>query len=111
MDALTSKAVGNRKLRVQRYPSWDDRAATCDILFISGSQEKDLTEITRRLNGFPVLTVGDTVTYAKRGIMINFFMEDNKVRFKINLKIAERAGLKISSRLLKLAEIVENPPE
>lgn len=108
LEGLAGKAVGDRSLTVQRYPVWDDRAATCDILFISGSQAKDLTEIIRFLDGAPVLTVGDTVGYASRGVMINFFMEDNKVRFKINLKQAQRAGFKISSRLLKLAVILED---
>ncbi len=109
MEALAGKAVGGESLKIQRYPSWNDQAVKCDILFISGSEEKNLPEILRHLDGLPVLTVGDTAVYAKRGVMINFFMEDNKVRFRINLKQAQRAGFKISSRLLKLAVILEDP--
>ncbi|WP_372682468.1 YfiR family protein [Desulfosarcina sp.] len=108
MEALAGKAVGDESLKVQRFPAWNDRAQKCDILFISGSEEKNLPEILRRLDGSPVLTVGDAATYARRGVIINFFMEDNKVRFEINLKQAKRAGLKISSRLLKLAVILED---
>ena len=108
IGGLAGKSVGNRRLRVQRYPSWDDRAASCDILFIAGSQEQQLTEIIRRLDGAPVLTVGDTDGYASRGVMINFFMENNKVRFEINPEQADRAGFKISSRLLKLAVVVNH---
>lgn len=111
IEALAGKAVGDRILTFYRYQSWDDRAAKCDILFISSSEEKNLPEILRRLKRSPVLTVGDTVGYATRGVMINFFMEGNKVRFKINLKQAQRAGFKISSRLLKLAVVLENPAE
>ncbi len=95
-------------LEVQHFPNWDDRAAKCEVLFISGSQEKKLTEILQRLEGAPVLTIGDTDTYARRGVMINFFIEGNKIRFKINLNQAKRAGLNISSRLLKLAVILED---
>jgi hypothetical protein len=111
IKGLTDKTVGDRKMTVQRYPAWDDRVKESDILFISGSEEMNLTEIIRRLDGIPVLTVGDTAAYAKRGVMINFFMEDNKVRFKINLKQAQRAGFKISSRLLKLAVILDDPAQ
>lgn len=111
MEALVGKAVGDGSLKIHRYPSWDDRAVKCDILFVSGSEEKNLLEILRSLDGAPVLTVGDTAAYARRGVMINFFMEDNKVRFKINLKQAQRADFKISSRLLKLAVILEDPAE
>jgi len=108
IEGLAGKAVGDRILKVNRYPGWNDRAANCDILFISKSQERDLKEIIRRLNGSPVLTIGDSTDYARRGVIINFFMEDNKVRFGINLKQAQRAGFKISSRLLKLAVILED---
>ncbi len=108
IGGLAGKTVGDRRLRVQRFPSWEDRAAQCDILFISGSQEQQLTEIIRRLDGEPVLTVGDTDGYASRGVIINFFMENNKVRFEINPEQADRAGFKISSRLLKLAVVVNH---
>ena len=108
MEALAGKAVGDESLKIHRYSTWSDRALKCDILFISGSEEKNLSEILRRLDGSSVLTVGDTVAYARRGVMINFFMDDNKVRFKINLQKARQAGLKISSRLLKLAVILED---
>ena len=111
IKGLADKTVGDRSLTVQRYPTWDDRAKESDILFISGSEDKNLTEILQRLDGAKVLTVGDTAAYARRGVMINFFMEDNKVRFKINLKQAQRAGFKISSRLLKLAVILEDPDQ
>jgi hypothetical protein len=107
INGLAGRAVGNRSLTIERHQSWNDRAVECEILFISGSQEKKLPEIIRRLDGNPVLTIGDTAGYASRGVMINFFMEDNKVRFEINPKQANRAGLKISSRLLKLASILE----
>jgi hypothetical protein len=38
--------------------------------------------------------------------MINFTVAENKVQFEINVGAAERAGLKISSKVLKLARIV-----
>jgi YfiR/HmsC-like len=107
IDGLVGKMVGDRPLSIQRYPIWDDHAAECEILFIAGSENERLPEVLHQLNGKPVLTVGDTKPYAARGVMINFFMENNKVRFKINLKKARESGFKISSRLLKLAAVLE----
>lgn len=107
IDGLFGKMVGDRPLSIQRYPIWDDHAAECEILFIAGSENERLPEVLHQLEGKPVLTVGDTGFYSARGVMINFFMENNKVRFKINLKKAREAGFKISSRLLKLAVILE----
>jgi hypothetical protein len=53
-----------------------------------------------------VLTIGDTEGYAEQGVMVNFYLEDNMVRIEINIDAARRAGLNISSQLLKLARIV-----
>ena len=53
-----------------------------------------------------ILTVSDIDRFAERGGIINFYKENNKVRFKINLNAAERAGTKISSQLLRLGTIV-----
>jgi hypothetical protein len=56
-----------------------------------------------------VLTVGDSDGYAARGVIANFYLEENRVRFEINREAAVRARLGISSQLLKLARIVREP--
>ena len=83
----------------------------CHILFISSSEEKNLPQIFQYLSDRPVLTVGESVGFAQRGGAINFVMKNKKVRFEINQQRAEKADLKISSKLLKLASIVEDAPE
>ena len=55
------------------------------------------------LRGPPVLTVADTAGFLDHGGIINFVLEGSKVRFEINQEAAERAGIKISSKLLRLA--------
>lgn len=56
-----------------------------------------------------MLTVGEDGVFTQCGGIINFVKEDNRVRFEVNVSAAERAGLKISSRLLALARIVRSP--
>ncbi len=53
-----------------------------------------------------ILTAGDIGRFAERGGTINFYTENNKVRFKINRTAAERLGTKISSQLLRLGTII-----
>ena len=59
-----------------------------------------------RTHGQPVLTVGETEHFAANGGIIGFCLEVKKVRFEINLAAADRAGLKISAKLLTLAKTV-----
>ena len=58
-----------------------------------------------------MLTVGESEHFVEQGGMIGFFLEDNKVRFEINLTAAEHAKLKISARLLSLAKTVFGSPK
>jgi hypothetical protein len=55
------------------------------------------------------LTIGDTEGFTQRGVMVNFYMENNRVFFEINPNAAMRAGLKISSALLRIAGIAGGP--
>lgn len=62
-------------------------------------------------SGFPILTVGETSNFIELGGMINFTLEQGKVRFEINRSAVERARLRISSRLLQLARLTEPAEE
>jgi hypothetical protein len=59
----------------------------------------------------PVLTVSDTTDFARHGGGIEFVREPNRLRFDVNLPGAERAGIKVSSRLLKVARRVHESPK
>lgn len=83
----------------------------CHILFISRSEADRTAKILALLDGAHALTVGETPGFAGKGGVINFFLEENKVRFEINPEAAKRAGLKISSKLLSLGRIVEDERE
>lgn len=78
----------------------------CRVLFIAASESDNLSSILEGIGGSAVLTVGDSGGYAERGVMVNFYSEEKKVRFEINVDAVRRNGLKVSSHLLKLARIV-----
>jgi YfiR/HmsC-like len=73
--------------------------------------KKELARNLEALQGQSVLTVGEDGGFTQFGGIINFVKEDNRVRFEVNVSAAERAGLKISSRLLALARIVKSLPQ
>jgi hypothetical protein len=59
------------------------------------------------VRGLPILTVGEAPGFAEHGGVIRFVLEDNRVRFEVNVAAAHQADLTISSRLLTLARIVQ----
>ena len=63
-----------------------------------------------KLRGANVLTVGESDSFISLGGMINLAMKDNKIRPEVNLAAAERAHLQISSKLLRIAQVVGQKP-
>lgn len=78
-------------------------AMSCHVLFISSSEDRRLTQILASLSNASVLTVSDLPGFTDHGGMIQFVLEDSRVRFEVNVETATRAGLTMSSELLKLA--------
>jgi len=99
------KTVNGRKLEVKHVIDLPE-ARNCHILFISSSEKLSRKKILQGLQGASVLTVGDTEGFVGEGGMINFVLENDRVKFEVSLVAAERAGLKISSRLLSVAKLV-----
>jgi hypothetical protein len=108
LAAIEGKTAEGKKIRLRREQSAQNMKG-CEVLFISSSEEERLDRILEAVKGLSVLTIGETRGFAQKGVMINFYMESRNVRFEINPKAAERAGLKISSNLLKIARIVREP--
>ncbi len=111
LNRLTAdKTVNGKKIVVKRFKKVAE-LEFCHILFISSSEGEHLGEIMKALEHSGTLTVGDMKKFAQSGGIIEFTMEKNKIRFEINIGSARRAGLKISSKLLKLAKICGEEPE
>lgn len=105
LDQIVSgEAVNGRKVTVQRIKR-PPPPRTCQILFVSKS-EKEVAKTLSAL-GPGVLTVGERETFVREGGMIAFVIEERRVRFDINQGAAEKAGLKLSSKLLGVARSVE----
>lgn len=104
-DVIEGKTARGRSIRVRRIRGVAG-AGECHILFIGSSEASRLKEVFRAAEGEGVLTVGETKDFARSGGAVNFFIKKDKVRFEINVDAVEKAGLKMSSKLLNLAVIV-----
>jgi hypothetical protein len=108
-DELTHLAEGKnvlgRDLQVKKFQAADN-LRECNILFISESEKKRLPPILGELRGSSVLTVADMDNFIGAGGMIQFVVEDARVRVAIDVGATSRARLKVSSKLLALARAV-----
>jgi hypothetical protein len=102
---LAGQSVGTRSFRVRHLKSAEDFQG-CQVLFVGKHDAARLGRLLAELKDGSVLTVGESDGFVQQGGMIGFLLVENKVRFEINLPAAERANLKISSRLLLLAKSV-----
>ena len=107
---LNGKTIGTRPVRVQHLKEIQ-KIRECQVLFIGGGDKKRRSEEMASANGSAVLTIGETEHFIQEGGMIGFCMEDNKIRFEINLEATEVANLKVSSRLVALARRVVGKAE
>lgn len=103
LDAtIAGETIDNRKLVARRIAGAQD-TADCRILYISSSEAARVKEIVAAARKGAVLTVSDLPGFTGNGGMIQFVLRENKVRFEVNLTAAEKAGLTLSSQLLKVA--------
>lgn len=106
-QTVAGERVGGRPLQIQRYRRAED-VRQCHILFISASESGHADEVMEHLRGKSILTVCDAES-RQPAAMVRFFMDRNRVRLRIDPETAKLAGLTISSKLLRSAEIVPRP--
>jgi hypothetical protein len=99
------KTVDGRPIVIARFSRPRD-VMGCQVLFVPASEDERLSSIFSHLSGQPVLTVGDAAQFAWRGGIIGLVNRGDEIHFEINLEAANKARLKVSSKLLRLAETV-----
>src|SRR6185295_1940524 len=105
-QVINGRTANGRRLVVRRFSSFKT-LSHCHIVFLR-SFERDRAWQTLTAAGSGVLTVGETEGLARYGGIINFTIIDGKLRLEINQSSAEKAGLRISAKLLSLARVIRN---
>jgi len=122
-EALEDKKIKNKMVIVQKFKGFEElkkdgqhaqaeleaqiqRIRKCHLLFVCSSETNSEKDIINSVRGHNVLTVGEREDFMESGGIINFVVEEKKVRFEVNLDACEKEKLKISSQLLKLAKKV-----
>jgi hypothetical protein len=119
-EPIKDKQVKGKNVVIKRFKPFNElnkssketeAVKKCCLLYICPSEKDDLHKIINLVMNHNILTVGDMKSFLEHGGIINFLMEDKKVRFEINNIAAEQAELKIRSKLLRLAKrVIKNEP-
>ncbi|MCK5055278.1 MAG: YfiR family protein [Candidatus Aminicenantes bacterium] len=102
IDIPGDKTIDNREILIRKISKLQEVPGS-DVLFVTNSEAYRLETILDHIGNIPVLTFGDTEGFAERGVIVNFCIENNKLRFEINLEAVKKASLHLEFRLVKLA--------
>ncbi len=106
LKQITSRKVKRRPIAARTVRTVENIDG-CQMVFVAPSAINRINQITSRIGDDPVLIVADSPGALDGGAMINMETHRGKVRFDVNLKIVTARGLKISSKLLRLAREVQ----
>ena len=102
---VAGETAHGRRLVVRRIGTVAE-ALACDVVFLAESEDPQLETVLAALAERAVLTVGESERFIREGGIIRLREDENRIRIVINVDAAKRAGLRISSQLMKLGELV-----
>lgn len=105
LEIIKGQSIQGRKLIVKHFVT-SRKGLQCHVVFLSASVHDQVPQLSASFKRTHTLIMGDSLGYASRGVMVNFYLEQGKVRFESNIASVNDSGLKISSKLLKLARII-----
>jgi len=104
-EIIGERKVGNRHVVVEKARYLED-IVSCHAIFIGLDKAEELDSVLNAFSAKPIVTMGDSQGFSEKGVIFNFFTDKAKIRFKSNIGAAEKAGIRISSELLKLSLII-----
>ena len=108
LEELFSKVEINNKQVEVEFISSAENIGQSMILFVSGSERRNLNEILNYTSGKPILTISDSEGFGEKGVLINMFTEGDYIRYEVNQRALNKSGLKVSSLLLNYAVIIKS---
>lgn len=104
LDDLNGRQSQGRDIRVRSIGAATE-VTGCHVLFIGATESRRLAGLVNGVEGSPVLTISDMADFTASGGMIGLFVQNDRVKFAINLSATRAAGLKPSAQLLRLGRV------
>jgi hypothetical protein len=108
-QTIKGRAIDTHELTVQIVKP-DGPLAACHLLYVSAGELKHTSATLVVLRTQPVLTVSDADHFAENGGIAQLIVENDRMRFAVNPKAIERSRLRLSAKLLSLAQIIKDDP-
>ncbi len=108
LETARKESLLQMNLEIKKHVP-NNQMKDCNVLFLTVKEDRRLKQILSEIKGYPVVTVADTDGFAYRGAMVNFVIVDNKIRFKVNRQSMESNPIKLSSEILDLSIMVDEP--
>lgn len=106
LGVIDGQPVGDRALQIS-YLSNVTEIPRCQILIVGHLEDEVLRVVLGAAQRFPILTVSDRADFLIHGGAIEIFHEGQRLRFKVDFKRTQQTGIKLSSKMLKLAVITD----
>ena len=107
-QTVSGEKINGHPLAVQYYKN-EEEIKSCHILFVNVTETKKQEQVLEEVQGKNILTVSDHPDFLKEGGMIRFVTNNNKIKLQINMDACKESKMILSSKLLRLAEIINNP--
>jgi hypothetical protein len=98
--------LGNARLTIVYPRSGPEALMQCHILYISASEADDMATLAGSARAAGVLTIADTRGAARKGVMLELYVDDRRIAFEFNGAAARGAGIALSSKVLRLARAI-----
>lgn len=106
-ETVHGEKINGRPLLIQYYDTMEGIGA-CHVLFINVTETNKREQIIEKVKGRNILTVSDAPDFMEQGGMIRFFTKQDKIKLQVNLEATKMASLVMSSKLLRLVEVVKS---
>jgi hypothetical protein len=101
---LKDQKIGERDIHIKRMETAGSSTHTnCHLLFLGASLGTEAEKIVTNLQPHAILTIGEEEDFTRKGGHIRLYLQENKLRFEVNIAALERSGLKLHSQVMKLA--------
>jgi hypothetical protein len=108
VQTVSGEKINGHPMVVQYYKN-EEEIKLCHILFVNVSETKKQEQVLETVKGKNILTVSDHPDFLKQDGMIRFVTNNNKIKLQINMDACKESKMVLSSKLLRLAEIIKNP--